>query len=133
MIHRNLSTALIAAGAYIAGALALKAAERAGFMTHDVAVRAIEVFNGLALAIYGNFLPKSIGTFRNAMAAMRMQAVLRVSGWAFTLGGLGYAAASLAPVPDAVGLAVLSAATAYVMGYSAWAFMECSEKPEQTT
>ena len=31
---------------------------------------------------------------------------------------------SLLPLPDAIPLAVLGTATAYVLGYSAWAFME---------
>ena len=52
-----------------------------------------------------------------------MQAVLRVSGWAFMLGGLAFAITSLLPLPSEVPLAVLGSATAYVLGYSVWAFM----------
>ena len=132
-IHRNLAASLIAAGLYLAGALALKGVERAGYVPHDTAVRAFEVFNGLALAVYANFLPKTLGTFRNPMAAMRMQAVMRVNGWAFVLGGLGYALVSLLPLPDTVGLALLGGATAYVLGYSAWAFMECDREERRPT
>lgn len=127
-IHRNLATALIAAGGYIAGALALKLAEKAGYISYDAAVRALQVFNGLALAVYANFLPKSIGKFRNPAMALCMEQVLRVSGWAYMLGGLAYAITSLLPFPDAVPLALLATATAYVLGYSIWAFMETPRK-----
>jgi hypothetical protein len=123
-IHRNSAVALIAAGGYIAGAFALKFAEKAGYLSHDTAVRALPVFNGLAIAIYGNFLPKTVGRVRNPAQAIRMQAALRASGWAFMLGGAGYAVANLLPLPFEVSIAILSSATAYVLGYSAWAFME---------
>ena len=124
MIHRNLAIGLITGGTYIAGALALKHAEKAGFASHDTAVRALQVFSGLTLAVYANFLPKTLGTYRSADSAIRMEQVLRVSGWAYMLGGLAYAIASLLPVPDAVAIALLGSATAYVLGYSVWAFME---------
>jgi len=123
MIHRNLAVALVSAGTYIGGALALKAAEKAGLMPHDTAIRAFEVLSGLALAVYANFLPKSIGRFRDPASAMCMQSVLRVSGWAYMLGGLAFAVTSLLPVPDAVPAILLGTATAYVLGYSTWAFM----------
>jgi hypothetical protein len=122
MIHKNLRTALIAAGGYIAGALALKMAEKAGYLSQDNAARALQVFNGLALAVYANFLPKTLGNFRNPAQARCMEQVLRVSGWAFMLGGLGFAIASLLPLPVEVPLALLGSATAYVLGYSIWAF-----------
>jgi len=122
-IHRNLATALIAAGGYIAGALLLKLVEKGGYISHDAAVRALAVFNGLALATYANFLPKSIGKFKDPASALCMESVLRVSGWAFMLGGLAFAITSLLPVPDTVPLALLATATAYVLGYSIWAFM----------
>lgn len=122
MMHKNLRTAVIAAGAYLAGAFAVKMAERAGLLPPDAGPRALQVFNGLALAVYANFLPKTLGNFRNPAQAMCMEQVLRVSGWAFMLGGLGFAIASLLPLPEEVDLAVLGSATAYVLGYSIWAF-----------
>jgi hypothetical protein len=123
MIHKNLAIALISAGGYMAGAFALKLAEKAGVLPHGMAGQALQVFNGLALAVYANFLPKSLGTFRNPAQAMCMEQVLRVSGWAFTLGGLAYAITSLLPLPEEVPIALLGSATAYVLGYSIWAFM----------
>jgi hypothetical protein len=121
-IHKNLRTALIAAGGYLAGAFALKMAERAGYLSPDAAARALQVFNGLALAVYANFLPKTLGNFRNPAQAMCMEQVLRTSGWAFMLGGLGFAVTSLPPLREEVPLAILGSATAYVLGYSVWAF-----------
>jgi hypothetical protein len=133
MIHRNLTAALVTAGAYIAGAVVLKLVEKAGLLPHDAVVRALGVFNGLALAVYANFLPKHVGRLRDPIAAMRWQSVLRVGGWAFMLGGLGYAATSLPPFPDTVPLALLSAATAYVLGYTVWASLECQTGGERPT
>ena len=124
MTQRNMTVALATAGVYIGGALALKAAEKAGFASHDTAVRALQVFSGLTLAVYANFLPKTLGAFRNPAQAMRMEQVLRVSGWAYMAGGLAYAVTSILPLPDAVPIALLGTATAYVLGYSAWAFLE---------
>ena len=128
-IHRNSGVALIFAGGYIAGAFALKLAEKAGYISHDTAIRALQVFSGVAIAIYGNFLPKTVGRVRNPAQAIRMQAALRASGWAFMLGGAGYALANLLPAPFEVSIAILGSATAYVLGYSAWAFME-TDKPK---
>ena len=50
MTQRNMTVALATAGVYIGGALALKAAEKAGFASHDTAVRALQVFSGLIYA-----------------------------------------------------------------------------------
>ena len=133
MIHRNLATALIAAGGYIGGALALKAAEKAGLIPHDLVLRGFCVFSGLALAVYANFLPKSIGTFRDPVSAMCMQSVLRVSGWAYMLGGLAFAVTNLLQVPYPIPAILLLVATAYVLGYSAWAFMERSPSSGPTS
>jgi len=123
IIHRNLAITLGFAGAYIGGAFSLKAAEHAGVIPHGVAAQALQVFNGLILVVYANFLPKRLGNFRNPASAMRMEQVLRVSGWAFMLGGIGFAIASLLPVPVEVPIAWLGSATAYVLGYAGWAFM----------
>ncbi len=125
-MHRNTVIALVAAGGYVAGVFAIKFAERGGYLPPDSAQRATQVFSGVALAVYANAIPKSVGTFRNPMAAMRMQQVLRRCGWVFTVAGLTFAIASVLPISDVVPYALLSAATAYVLGYSGRAFMECS-------
>jgi hypothetical protein len=103
--------------------VALKVAEKSGFLPHDMAGRSLQVFNGLALAVYANFLPKHVGTFRDPAQAMCMESCLRVSGWALMLGGLAYAVTWLLPLPDTVPIALLGSAAAYVLGYSIWAFL----------
>jgi hypothetical protein len=132
-MHRNTAIALVAAGSYIAGVFAIKVAERGGYLPPDTAQRAAQVFSGVALAVYSNAMPKSVGKFRSPMAAMRMQQVLRVGGWTFTVGGLAFAIASLLPIHDGIPYALLSAATAYVLGYSAKAFLECSRSNSRQT
>lgn len=136
MINRTIGVTLVAAVGYLAFALALKAAEKAGYLSHDAVVRAVAVLTGLGLAIYANFLPKdirSIGTIRNPVVAMRLQSVRRVCGWAFTLGGLAYALTSLAPLPDTVPLVLLGGTFAYALGYTGWAIMECRSIEKRPT
>jgi hypothetical protein len=99
-------------------------------MSHELAVRALEVLIGLGLAVYANFIPKSLKAFRSPAAAQRAQAALRMAGWAFTLGGLGYAAAAALPLPDVAPMAILGTATAYVLGYTVWAFATCPAAEE---
>jgi len=123
--NTRLTLSLAAAGGFLAAALALKLAEKDGLMSHETAVRVLQVLTGLALAVYANFIPKTLKAFRDPAAAERAQAALRVAGWSFTLGGLGYAAASALPIPDTVALAILGTATAYVLGYVAWAVVTC--------
>ena len=125
MIARSLTRALIAAGLFLAASWGLKLAERAGLMSHEMVLRWFQALIGLGLAVYANVIPKSLGTFRNPAAAQRAQAALRTAGWAFTFGGLGYAVASVLPVPDIVPVILLSTATAYVLGYAVWAIASC--------
>ena len=122
---KRLTLSLAAAGLIVAAAVGLKMAEKQGLMTHDTAVRALQVLIGLTLAVYANFLPKSLKAFRDPAAALRAQASLRAAGWAFTLGGLGYAAAAALPLPDVAPMAILGTATAYVLGYTVWAVVTC--------
>ena len=134
MIARRLTQAMIAAGLLLAAAWGLKLAERGGLVSHDMALRWFQALIGLGLAVYANFIPKSLGTFRNPAAAQRAQSALRTGGWAFMLGGLGYAVTSVLPVPDLVPVILLSTATAYVLGYAIWAVASCPRaKPPSAT
>ena len=125
MIARHLPQAMIAAGLFLAAAWGLKLAERGGLINHEMALRSVQALIGLGLAVYANFIPKRLGAFRNPAAARRAQSALRTGGWAFMLGGLGYAVTSMLPVPDLVPVILLSTATAYVLGYAIWAFATC--------
>lgn len=125
MIARRLTQAMIAAGLFLAAAWGLKLAERSGLINHAMVLRSVQALIGLGLAVYANFIPKSLGAFRNPAAAQRAQSALRTAGWAFTLGGLGYAVTSVLRVPDVVPVILLSTATAYVLGYVVWAVATC--------
>ncbi len=122
---RRVLQSLAVSAAFIAFAVALKVAQRRGLIDQETSVKALQVLMGLMLAAYANFIPKSLGTFRNPAAAERMQAALRTGGIAFVLGGLGYAVTSALPVPSHLPLIFLGTATAYVLGYSIWAFATC--------
>ncbi len=122
MIRRDITIALALATLYLLVAGGLKYAARMDFIGVEVATRATQVIMGLALAVYANFIPKNLGAFRNSASAQRAQSALRAAGWAFMLGGMGYAIASALPVPDVVSIVILSSATAYVLGYAILAF-----------
>jgi|SRR5579859_2888531 len=125
MTSKRLIAPLVAAIGFIILALALKFAQKGGLISHEVALRALQVLIGLTLAVYANFIPKTLGVFRSPAAAERAQAALRTAGVAFTLAGLGYAVTSALPVPDLLPVILLGTATAYVLGYVAWAVASC--------
>jgi len=50
--NTRLTLSLAAAGGFLAAALALKLAEKDGLMSHETAVRVLQVLTGLALAVY---------------------------------------------------------------------------------
>ena len=120
----NLRPIVISAGAgagIILAALGLKAAEHAQLVPAAIGDRTFQVMIGLGLAFYGNFIPKRIGAVRSAVAAGRRQTMLRVSGWAFTLAGLAYAALTVAlPVPlgATLGMAAIASALAVTVVFS---------------
>lgn len=123
--------ALAAAALMLASAAALRSAATAGVVTDDVATRGMQVIIGLWLAVQGNFMPKSIGGLRSAKAGRRVQAALRVGGYAFTLAGLAYAGvwafASL-EIADIASIIVVASATLLTMGYAGWAVLTCRRK-----
>jgi hypothetical protein len=83
------------ASTIIAATLGLNWAEAEGLVGADMSVRAAIVLAGLALAWYGNEVPKAI--VHSARAARRF------SGWVFAIAGLGSAAGGvLLPVDMAI-------------------------------
>lgn len=69
----------------------------------DIAIRLVNIVIGLVLARYGNIVPRQLVRYeQDSDRPARRQACLRFCGWAFALGGLGYAAIWLAlPIDDA--------------------------------
>lgn len=90
-------TAIAIAATIVAVTLGLNWAEAEGLVGADMSVRAAIVLAGLALAWYGNEVPKAIVRMERARAARRF------SGWVFALAGLGSAAGgALLPVDMAI-------------------------------
>lgn len=105
---------LAIAATIIAVTLGLNWAEGEGMVSGDMSVRAAIILAGLALAWYGNEIPKSIIQSASARTARRF------SGWAFALAGLASAAGgALLPVDMAITaeLAVTGGALALVLIY----------------
>lgn len=88
---------LAIAATIIAVTLGLNWAEAEGMVSGDMSVRAAIILAGLALAWYGNEIPKAIIQTASARTARRF------SGWAFALAGLASAAGgALLPVDMAI-------------------------------
>jgi uncharacterized membrane protein len=107
-------TAIAIATTIFAVTLGLNWAEAEGMVSADMSVRAAIVMAGLALAWFGNEIPKAIIHSASARTARRF------SGWAFTLAGLASAAgAALLPVDMAITaeLAITGGALALVLIY----------------
>jgi hypothetical protein len=105
---------LAIAATIIAVTLGLNWAEGEGMVSGDMSVRAAIILAGLALAWYGNEIPKAIIQSASARTARRF------SGWAFAIAGLTSAAGgALLPVDMAITaeLAVTGGALALVLIY----------------
>ena len=105
---------LAIAATIIAVTLGLNWAEAEGMVSGDMSVRAAIILAGLALAWYGNEIPKAIIQSASARTARRF------SGWAFALAGLASAAGgALLPVDMAITteLVVTGGALALVLIY----------------
>lgn len=129
MNANRMRTSLFLAALLLAGAGLLKYAQHLGVIEPDFAERATGVMIGLMLAYYGNVIPKAVGTSRNLEAGARRQSALRVSGWAFALAGLAYAALSpIAPkgMGDSISIAAVALAVIVTLGYAVWIGATCA-------
>ena len=112
------------AGVILIAAAAFKLAEAGQWIGHDVAVRGGGAVIGLALAIYANFIPKSLAVAARPGLIDRGKSTMRVAGWAFVFAGLGYAASwAFAPMDLAFPLSVglVGGAICATLGHGAWA------------
>lgn len=97
MSKGKIVSAIAIASTIMAVTLGLNWAEAEGLVGADVSVRAAIVLAGLALAWYGNEIPKAIVHSERARTARRF------SGWVFAIAGLGSAVGGvLLPVDLAV-------------------------------
>lgn len=114
MSTRQVVSGIVIASTIIAVTLGLNWAEAQGLVGGDMSVRAAIVLAGLALAWYGNEIPKAIVHSERARTARRF------SGWVFALAGLGSAAGgALLPIDTAVTaeLVVVGGGLLLVVGY----------------
>ncbi len=91
-MNRQVVSALVIAGAIIAGSAALAGAEAAGWLSGEFAERAIGVIIALVVVGYANVMPKRLVPADDANPA-RTQSRRRVAGWALALAGIGSAIA----------------------------------------
>jgi uncharacterized membrane protein len=97
MSKGKIVSAIAVASTIIAVTLGLNWAEAEGLVGADISVRAAIALAGLALAWYGNEIPKAIVHSERARTARRF------SGWVFAIAGLGSAVGGvLLPVDLAV-------------------------------
>ncbi len=109
----------------IGGALLLTLARKQGWIDGDVVTRAYNVIMGLALATYGNALPKFMHETppRSIREATLAQAMARVSSWGMTLAFLAWAALwAFAPMRFALvgGIVAVVASVLAMIGFMAW-------------
>lgn len=123
-IRRDIVFSLKIAASMLGAGLLLALARKLGWIDQALVVRTMNVVMGLALAAYGNAIPKMMRAMPRSLGeATLAQAVARVSSWAMTLAFLAWAALwAFAPQPFArIGsLAAVATGVAVMLGYVAW-------------
>jgi hypothetical protein len=119
-MKRPITFSLIAAAVMIGVSLSLKFTALGAVLGPDGGDRLIQAIIGLWLAAFANFMPKGLSFgARSGPAIARWQGAVRLSGWAFTLAGLGYAAiAAFAPweAGRPIAMALVAAALLLTLG-----------------
>lgn len=126
--RRHLLSALLLAGVIIATALLLALARSQGWIDQGQVVRGFNIALGVALAAYGNALPKLMHETppRSREEATLAQSVARITSWAMTVAFLAWAALwALAPADIAkpAGLAIVAASVVVMIGGTTWTCM----------
>ncbi|MHC9084300.1 hypothetical protein ACYX7E_04575 [Luteimonas sp. RIT-PG2_3] len=109
----------------VGSALLLTLARKQGWIDADQVVRGYNIVMGLALAAYGNVMPKMMHPMppRSIHEATLAQSIARVSSWSMTLAFLAWAALwAFAPMDVArIGaLAAVGTSVVVMLGYTAW-------------
>jgi hypothetical protein len=86
-MKKSIKSALVQAGAVLAVAIVATVLHKTGYISQDTTTRVLMISIGLVIAWQSNATPKAEPT-----ASPRKQAINRLTGWAFMLSGLGYAA-----------------------------------------
>ena len=116
------------AAVMIGTGLLLSLARKQGLIGGELVERAMGVAIGLALAAYGNAMPKMLygPPPRSIQHATLAQASVRVGGWTMTLAFLAWAALwAFAPRDFIVtgSLAVVGASATIILGYTVWKYV----------
>lgn len=119
---------LILAAVIVVGAVLLAVARKQGWVEGDLVTRAFNVIMGLALAVYGNTIPKMMkGAPLHSINDARMrQSVGRVTAWAMTLGFLTWSGLwAFAPKEVAQVGSMIAVGTTIVvtLGYTLWKYI----------
>lgn len=126
--RRHLLFALLLAGVIIVTALLLALARSQGWIDQGQVVRGFNIALGVALAAYGNALPKLMHETppRSREEATLAQSVARITSWAMTVAFLAWAALwAFAPagIAKPAGLAIVAASVAVMIGGTTWKCM----------
>lgn len=133
MLTKRTSYALATAGFMLAVAAGLKYAGGLGVIGDEAVRRGVQVMIGETLAVYGNFIPKDIGSISMPVSsASCSRSPRRLGGWLLTLTGVGYAGVwAFAPIAIAnvAAMPLLAAAILITVGYSGWVVLNCRWLP----
>lgn len=109
-MKKSIKSALMQAGVTLAVAVVATVLRKTGVIDKDTTIRVLMITIGLVIAWQSNALPKAL-----PIGSARSQAYKRLSGWAFVLSGLAYAAAwAFAPMDMAAALSMAPMAIAMV-------------------
>lgn len=109
-MKRSIKSALLQAGVTLGVAVVTTILHKTGVISQDLTTRVVMITIGLVIAWQSNALPKAL-----PIGSARSQAYKRLSGWAFVLSGLAYAAAwAFAPMDMAATLSMAPMAIAMV-------------------
>jgi hypothetical protein len=130
---REVTFGLAVACGFLAIALTARYREAADLVDAEGSRRATQIVIGLALAVYGNFMPMRATASGVAVCHPRWsQSALRVGGWAMALAGLLHAAFwAFAPIAwaDLAATTVVATATLVTMVYAFWMFASRRRTP----
>lgn len=101
-MKKSIKSALLQAGVTLGVAVVATVLHKTGAIDKDTTTRALMITIGLVIAWQSNAIPKAL-----PIGNARSQAYKRLSGWAFVLSGLAYAAAwAFAPMDMAATLSM---------------------------
>ena len=132
-MRRPIGIALATAATILATSALARYLQSVDVVDAETGRRMAQVVVGLALAVWGNYMPKRFGPGgANACASSRACSAVRVGGWSMTLAGLVHAGLwAFAPVAvaDVVGMVVVLTALLVTLSYGTWALSRGRPRP----